>query len=206
MEGGKTQSSAQMLLMCLALVIFSVWLVPARASSDHPIKFRNEEEFFKAKTHERSMTVKEMEQKIKVIRERRKFTPWDISNPTVAKALADFQPSHTEHNSTKLHKRPNILFILADDLGYGDLSVHPFSKDPDGRWPCGEGGMRSPNLERMASQGITLTNFHSAAPVCSPARAAVMTGLYSWRMTAMNAFELGSSLITTFAPRDSASQ
>ena len=46
----------------------------------------------------------------------------------------------------------------------------------------------------MANQGLIMTNFHSAAPVCSPSRAAIMTGLYPWRMTAMNAFELGTDL------------
>ena len=59
---------------------------------------------------------------------------------------------------------PNIVVILCDDLGYGDLSVfgHPIIK--------------TPNLNQMASDGIKFTNFYSAAPVCSPSRVGLMTG------------------------------
>ena len=53
------------------------------------------------------------------------------------------------------------------------------------------GGILTPNLEKMAAQGVTLTNFHTASPVCSPSRVSIMTGLYPWRLGALNAFELG---------------
>ena len=53
------------------------------------------------------------------------------------------------------------------------------------------GGILTPNLERMAQNGMKLTNFHVAAPVCSPSRVAILTGLYPWRLGALNAFELG---------------
>jgi len=46
----------------------------------------------------------------------------------------------------------------------------------------------------MADRGAIFTNFHSAAPVCSPARASILTGLFSWRLGALNAFELGHDL------------
>ena len=83
-------------------------------------------------------------------------------------------------------------------MGYGDTSLSPFtttaqSIDPylAKNFPCTEGGILTPNLARMAANGLTLTNFHSASPVCSPSRVAIMTGLYPWRLNAMNAFELG---------------
>lgn len=71
--------------------------------------------------------------------------------------------------------RPNIIFILADDLGYGDLGFSPFNSDL-------MKNIKTPQLERLAKAGMILTNFHVAAPVCSPSRASIMTGLFPWRL------------------------
>ncbi|MBL8292837.1 MAG: sulfatase-like hydrolase/transferase [Bryobacterales bacterium] len=60
--------------------------------------------------------------------------------------------------------RPNILLVLADDLGYGDLSCN------------GNRIVRTPNLDRFAGEGVRFTNCYSGAPNCSPARTALMTG------------------------------
>jgi arylsulfatase A-like enzyme len=67
-------------------------------------------------------------------------------------------------------KPPNIVYILADDLGYGDLScLNPESK------------IQTPNLDRLAEQGIVFTDAHSGSAVCTPTRYGVLTGRYSWR-------------------------
>ncbi len=61
-------------------------------------------------------------------------------------------------------RAPNIVIILADDLGYGDLSCY------------GHPSIRTPNLDRMAVEGMRFTDFYVAAPVCTPSRAALLTG------------------------------
>jgi uncharacterized sulfatase len=66
-------------------------------------------------------------------------------------------------------RRPNVIIILADDLGYGDLACfgHPTFK--------------TPNLDRMANEGARLTQFNAPAPFCAPSRASLLTGRYPFR-------------------------
>src|SRR6476646_10080475 len=70
----------------------------------------------------------------------------------------------------KSSERPNIIYIMADDMGYADLSCY------------GRKEYSTPNLDKLASQGITFMNAYAAAPVCTPTRAAFMTGRYSARI------------------------
>ncbi len=66
-------------------------------------------------------------------------------------------------------RRPNVLFILADDLGWGDLSCY------------GRPDYRTPNLDRLAREGTRFTQAYSASPVCTPTRCAFVTGRYPAR-------------------------
>lgn len=66
--------------------------------------------------------------------------------------------------------RPNILFILCDDLGYGDV-----------RFLNPEGKIATPNMDRIAREGIAFTDAHTSSSVCSPTRYGVLTGRYNWR-------------------------
>uniref|UniRef100_A0A8C5RGU4 Sulfatase N-terminal domain-containing protein n=1 Tax=Laticauda laticaudata TaxID=8630 RepID=A0A8C5RGU4_LATLA len=67
------------------------------------------------------------------------------------------------------YQPPNIVLIFADDLGFGDLASygHPTSA--------------TPNLDKMAAEGLRFTDFYSSSPVCSPSRAALLTGRYQTR-------------------------
>jgi len=66
--------------------------------------------------------------------------------------------------------RPNIVYILADDLGYGDVRC----LNPGGKIP-------TPHLDRLAAQGVIFTEAHSGSAVCTPTRYGILTGRYSWR-------------------------
>ena len=66
--------------------------------------------------------------------------------------------------------KPNIIYIMADDMGYGDVqALNPASK------------IATPHLNRMAAEGMTFTDAHSNSAVCTPTRYGVITGQYCWR-------------------------
>src|SRR5215216_4826699 len=71
--------------------------------------------------------------------------------------------------STPGPSRPNIIFILADDMGWGDLSCY------------GRPDYRTPNIDLLASQGTKFTDAYSASAVCTPTRCAYITGRYPAR-------------------------
>ena len=77
--------------------------------------------------------------------------------------------------------KPNFIFILADDLGYADLGCY------GGRDEC------SPNLDRMAAEGMIFTNGYANSSVCSPSRFAIATGRYQHRLRGGMDEPLGSA-------------
>ena len=87
----------------------------------------------------------------------------------VGSAVASAAIGTTGQASIKQAKPPNILFILADDLGWGDLSCY------------GRPDYTTPNLDAFAKQGIRFTNAYSASPVCTPTRCGLLTGRYPAR-------------------------
>ncbi len=182
-----------LLLVSLSLCLF-LWTRTASASALHPIRPRDEESFLKLGHHEQSADVDDMTAKLDDLRRRRKWKKWDLNNPGARAGLDKLLEMSYKDNKFRPKRPPNILFMLADDLGYGDLSVMPFVTKYSSSWPCDEGGILTPNLEKMAKRGLIMTNFHSAAPVCSPSRVSFMTGVASWRLGALNAFELGQDL------------
>src|SRR5215471_8062092 len=75
--------------------------------------------------------------------------------------------SRSHQQPAAVPAKPNIIFILADDLGYGDLGCY------------GQKRIRTPNLDRMAAEGLRFTQFYAGATVCAPSRCALMTGLHT---------------------------
>ena len=72
--------------------------------------------------------------------------------------------------SARAGDNPNIILILADDMGYGDLAI----QNPESKIP-------TPNLDRLAAEGMRFTDAHSPSAVCTPTRYGILTGRYSWR-------------------------
>jgi arylsulfatase A-like enzyme len=71
------------------------------------------------------------------------------------------------NSSTKKETAPNFIFILADDLGYGEIGIQ------------GQKWIETPNIDQLAREGMILSHHYSGAPVCAPARAVLMTGLHT---------------------------
>lgn len=67
-------------------------------------------------------------------------------------------------------KMPNIIYVLADDLGIGDVNCF----NPEGK-------IKTPNLDNMAAQGVKFTDAHTSSSVCTPTRYGILTGRYNWR-------------------------
>ena len=74
------------------------------------------------------------------------------------------------HCTAQRQEKPNIIIIMADDMGYGDLSCY------------GSTLINTPNLDNLAAEGIRFTDFHANGSVCSPTRAALLTGKYQQRV------------------------
>src|SRR6185436_9912527 len=81
---------------------------------------------------------------------------------------------------TSTKKLPNIIYIYADDLGYGQLGCY------------GQQKIKTPNIDRLAREGIRFTNHYTGAPVCAPARCMLLTGKHGGHSYIRGNYELGS--------------
>src|SRR5438445_6509191 len=79
--------------------------------------------------------------------------------------------------------KPNIVFIYADDVGYGDLSCYGATR------------VRTPNLDRLGAGGVRFTNAHASSATCTPSRYSMLTGEYAWRKRGTNVLPGDASLI-----------
>ncbi|HEX2973402.1 MAG TPA: arylsulfatase [Tepidisphaeraceae bacterium] len=90
-----------------------------------------------------------------------------LTTSAIAAALPGCAHNPDGAPAATIPRKPNIIFILADDLGYGDLACY------------GSPHIQTPNLDRLAAQGTRFTNCYSGATVCAPSRCCLMTGLHT---------------------------
>ena len=81
--------------------------------------------------------------------------------------------------TNRVNKKPNIIYILADDLGYGDLGCY------------GQTKIKTPNLDRMAKEGMRFTDHYSGSTVCAPSRCTLMTGFHTGHSRVRGNYEKG---------------
>ena len=87
-------------------------------------------------------------------------------------------------SATEIASKPNIIYVLCDDLGYGDVKC----LNPQGK-------IATPNMDALAAKGMIFTDVHSSSSVCSPTRYGIMTGRYNWRT------KLQSGVLGGLSPR-----
>jgi arylsulfatase A len=83
--------------------------------------------------------------------------------------LIAYEAYTVNNNSAKVNDKPNIILILADDLGYGDLSCY------------GNPKVKTPVIDQLAKEGIRFTDAHTTTGLCTPSRYSLLTGRYCWR-------------------------
>ena len=93
--------------------------------------------------------------------------------------------AHVGLLASRAADRPNIILIYADDLGYGDVGCYGAAK------------VNTPNIDRLAKEGLKFTDGHSASATCTPSRYALLTGEYAWRKKGTGVLPGNASLIVT---------
>ena len=93
-----------------------------------------------------------------------------IKHSLLAAASITLMAGCSSYGVQNKHDSPNIIYILADDMGYGDVSCYNEKTK-----------INTPNIDRLASQGIQFTDAHTSSAVCTPTRYGILTGRYNWR-------------------------
>ena len=109
---------------------------------------------------------------------------WSIlSGLSLASALMGAPADSPAPGAPVPHRAPNIIFILADDMGYGDPSIY------------GQTRIQTPNIDRLAGEGIRFTDGYAGAPVCAPSRCTLMTGVHDGHTRVRDNFALAAGTI-----------
>lgn len=84
--------------------------------------------------------------------------------------------------TTQQQQKPNIIYVLADDMGYGDVSANQ-----------ADGKIKTTHLDQLAAEGVRFTDAHTSSSVCTPTRYGIITGRYNWRSTLKSGVLTGKS-------------
>ena len=98
---------------------------------------------------------------------------FNIMDPIAEEGLVNWSEGPNETSSDPSKRPPNIILILADDMGFNDLSLY--------NGGAGDGSLMTPNIDALGLEGVIFDNGYAANAVCAPSRATIMTGRYSTR-------------------------
>ena len=99
---------------------------------------------------------------------KKQYLALSLLTPVLCSALT-VEARTPKENKVTNREQPNVIIILADDLGYGDLECY------------GAKNVQTPNVNRLAGEGIRFTNAHTIAATSTPSRYSLLTGEYAWR-------------------------
>ncbi|MCB1693380.1 MAG: sulfatase-like hydrolase/transferase, partial [Pseudomonadales bacterium] len=97
----------------------------------------------------------------------------ELVDPIAPNRPTHWQAGPDEAAAAPADRAPNIILILADDMGFNDISLY--------NGGAGDGTLQTPNIDRIAQDGVVFRNGYAANAVCAPSRASIMTGRYSTR-------------------------
>ena len=98
---------------------------------------------------------------------------FNIMDPIAEEGMVNWSEGPNETSSDPSKRPPNIILILADDMGFNDLSLY--------NGGAGDGSLMTPNIDALGLEGVIFDNGYAANAVCAPSRATIMTGRYSTR-------------------------
>ena len=101
--------------------------------------------------------------------DRRTFLKTTAFAAGTAMAMPHVSPAAEKSATAEAAGKPNIIYILTDDLGYGDVGCYGATR------------VKTPNIDKLAAQGVRFTDGHSSAATCTPTRYSLLTGQYAWR-------------------------
>jgi len=114
---------------------------------------------------------------------RREFLTYAVAGAAALAMPKGLQPARAAAPTAAGGRKPNIVYILADDIGYGDVGCYGATK------------VKTPNIDRLAKEGVRFSDAHAVSAVCTPSRYSLLTGEYAWRVNSWGPHAVRGGLI-----------